>query len=83
MKIDSVQECQTFCSYCKSCYPGAYGCTIGGAGPTTVAVVADREQGEVVAKAMCDAYQEHGHLDIARSQVVQLDHQGARRHTKH
>lgn len=62
-------------------FSGAYGCTIGGAGPTTVAVVAGREQGEVVAEAMCDAYQKYGNLDIEKSQVVQLDHQGARRHT--
>ncbi|GMH39582.1 hypothetical protein BSKO_07480 [Bryopsis sp. KO-2023] len=61
---------------------GAFGCTIGGAGPTTVAVVSDKSQGEEVAAAMCEAYKKHGQLEIQKSQVVQLDHRGARKFEK-
>lgn len=57
---------------------GAFGCTIGGAGPTTIAIVRDKSEGEKVAEAMCRAYKDYGGLDIQKSQVVQLDHEGAR-----
>lgn len=57
---------------------GAYGCTISGAGPTAVAVVASQAEGDVVAKAMVAAFEQHGGLDVNSSSVVQLDSVGAR-----
>lgn len=56
---------------------GAYGCTIGGAGPTTVAVVSDLETGKKVAGAMEDAFRKEGSIEIYQTQVVQLDREGA------
>lgn len=57
---------------------GAYGCTISGAGPTAVAVVGSREQGDVVAKAMVAAFEKEGGLAVNSASVVQLDREGAR-----
>jgi len=39
---------------------GAYGCTLSGAGPTAIAVVKNREVGEVVSTVMAEAFQEVG-----------------------
>ena len=57
---------------------GAYGCTISGAGPTVVAVVANRADGEHVGKSMAEAFSAHGHLACNSVQIVQLDTMGAR-----
>ena len=57
---------------------GALGCTISGAGPTCVAVVADAAAGERVAAAMGAAFEGEGGLAVASSRVAQLDVTGAR-----
>lgn len=57
---------------------GALGCTISGAGPTCVAVVADAAAGERVAAAMGAAFERDGGLAVASSRVAQLDTKGAR-----
>ncbi|CAD7694738.1 unnamed protein product [Ostreobium quekettii] len=56
---------------------GAYGCTIGGAGPTAVAIVPGPEVGKEVAVAMQAAFKEDGSLETANCQIVQLDKEGA------
>ena len=57
---------------------GALGCTISGAGPTCVAVVADAAVGERVAAAMAAAFEADGGLRVASSRVAALDTLGAR-----
>lgn len=57
---------------------GAFGCTISGAGPTVVAVVASQEEGQRVGKIMAEAFSAHGNLACNSMQVVQLDTVGAR-----
>ncbi len=57
---------------------GAYGCTISGAGPTAVAVVADAGVGARVADAMADAFRAAGKLEINSQAVVRLDPEGAK-----
>lgn len=58
--------------------PGAFGCTISGAGPTAVAIVSDPETGRRVAAAMSAAFKSAGGLQTNSSQVVQLNKEGAR-----
>ena len=57
---------------------GAFGCTISGAGPTAVAVVADQESGERVKEAMVSAFKSSGGLEINSASIVKLDNVGAR-----
>lgn len=57
---------------------GAYGCTISGAGPTAVAVVADPAAGQRVLEAMAGAFRAAGGLEINSAKVVRLDNEGAR-----
>lgn len=57
---------------------GAFGCTISGAGPTSVAVVASKEEGEKVAAAMKEAFQNEGKLEIEYADVVKLCNTGAK-----
>jgi homoserine kinase len=57
---------------------GAYGCTISGAGPTAVAVVADPGVGAAVAEAMAGAFRADGKLEVNSKKVVKLDAEGAR-----
>jgi len=57
---------------------GAFGCTISGAGPTSVAVVPSPEVGADVAAAMMAAFQESGGLEVERALVVKLNGEGAR-----
>ena len=55
---------------------GALGCSISGSGPTSFAVVADRQTGESVARAMAAAYRAAGLECTAR--VARPDLEGAR-----
>lgn len=55
---------------------GAYGCTISGAGPTCVAVVANAQVGQRVAEMMADAFQKEGGLDVNFVKVVQVNNAG-------
>merc|ERR1719263_1663594 len=57
---------------------GAFGCTISGAGPTSVAVVSGRDEGIKVAEAMKRAFAMHGGLEIQYSDVVKLCKAGAK-----
>lgn len=57
---------------------GAFGCTISGAGPTAVAVVADPDVGERVKEAMVRAFNRSGHLEVNSAAIVKLDNEGAR-----
>ena len=75
LRSQDSQNVNSVLCFVVSC-AGAYGCTIGGAGPTTVAVVRGPETGEKVAAAMEDAFRKEGPLEIGRSQVVQLDRDG-------
>jgi homoserine kinase len=58
--------------------PGAYGCTISGAGPTAVAVVPDPDVGSRVIEAMRAAFKAAGSLKVNSGKVVRLDPQGAK-----
>jgi homoserine kinase len=58
-------------------HPGAYGCTISGAGPTAVAVVPDPTVGAQVAAAMGAAFTAAG-LQVNSSNIVRLDPEGAK-----
>ena len=57
---------------------GALGCTISGAGPTSVAVVGSKKEGRAVLAAMKDAFQKEGKLDIEYADVVKLCKSGAK-----
>lgn len=57
---------------------GAFGCTISGAGPTCVAVVADAAVGERVADAMVTAFTKEGKLEVNSAHVSRLCQRGAR-----
>lgn len=57
---------------------GAYGCTISGAGPTSVAIVDSLEAGEKVKEAMCKAFVDSGKLEINSATIVRLDPEGAK-----
>jgi len=56
---------------------GAYGCTISGAGPTSVAITDSREKGEHIGAAMREAFLQQGKLQATFS-VQELDREGAR-----
>ena len=56
---------------------GAFGCTISGAGPTSVAITDSREKGEVIGRAMVEAFLQQGKLQATVS-VQSLDRVGAR-----
>ena len=56
---------------------GAFGCTIGGAGPTAVAVTDNEETGREIGKHMVEAFLREGNLK-ACANVKQLDRVGAR-----
>jgi homoserine kinase len=57
---------------------GAFGCTISGAGPTSVAVVASKKEGDKVAEAMKEAFRKEGKLAIQYADVVKLCKMGAK-----
>ncbi|GAB4817259.1 hypothetical protein N2152v2_004305 [Parachlorella kessleri] len=57
---------------------GAFGCTISGAGPTAVAIVRDRDHGELVKEAMVAAFKRHGDLEVNSAKVTRLDNEGAK-----
>lgn len=59
-------------------FPGAYGCTISGAGPTCVAIVQNDTVGERVQDAMSNAFQKQGKLEVNSARLSYLDQKGAR-----
>lgn len=56
---------------------GALGCTISGAGPTTVAVTKDKATGIAAAEAMVAAFEQQGLLEVNMAAVVKLSTAGA------
>ena len=56
---------------------GAYGCTISGAGPTTVAITDSEEKGKKIGQSMVEEFLKDGKLD-ATAHVQKLDREGAR-----
>ena len=60
------------------CVPGAFGCTISGAGPTILAIVENKTSGEAVTEAMSSAFKESGRLQIQKSKIVHIDMVGTR-----
>eukprot|EP01025_Chloroclados_australasicus_P052431 TRINITY_DN6111_c0_g1_i4.p1 TRINITY_DN6111_c0_g1~~TRINITY_DN6111_c0_g1_i4.p1 ORF type:complete len:364 (+),score=46.01 TRINITY_DN6111_c0_g1_i4:75-1166(+) len=57
---------------------GAFGCTISGAGPTSVAIVDNLEVAEKVSAAMQQIFQQIGGLEIASHRIGLLDTKGSR-----
>ncbi|KAL3690901.1 hypothetical protein R1sor_004552 [Riccia sorocarpa] len=56
---------------------GAFGCTISGAGPTTVAITDSEEEGHRIGARMVEEFQADGKLKAA-AHVQKLDREGAR-----
>lgn len=56
---------------------GAYGCTISGAGPTTVAITDSEEKGWSIGQSMVQEFLVDGKLK-ATAHVQKLDREGAR-----